>query len=94
MKRKPPGLMLVIHNPSGSGDDAALLPNRGVWIHGFADATGVASDLLEALVARLGARVWVDQPPDPARPGRIDLGAAFTERLLRRLGTEADGLRT
>jgi hypothetical protein len=65
---------------------ADLLPHRDIWIHGFADATGVASDLLEVLVARLGARALIDHPPDPARPDRPDLGAAYTERLLRRLG--------
>jgi hypothetical protein len=61
---------------------------RAVWIHGFADATGVASDLLEVLLRRLGARVLVDQPPDPARPEHADLGVSFTARLLRRLGHE------
>src|SRR2546425_947971 len=27
--------------------DAAILPTRALWIHGFADATGVQLDLLE-----------------------------------------------
>src|SRR5262249_6749310 len=30
--------------------DAFLLPTRALWIHGFADATGVQLDLLETLV--------------------------------------------
>lgn len=64
----------------------ALLRSRALWIHGFADATGVASDLLEVLVAGLGARALIDHPPDPARADRPDLGAAYTARLLRRLG--------
>jgi hypothetical protein len=66
-------------------DPDAVLPARAVLVHGFADATGVASDLLEALVRGSGARVLVDLPPDPADPARDDLGAAFTERLLQRL---------
>jgi len=66
--------------------EPSWLACRGVWIHGFADATGVSSDLLEVLVRRLGARVLLDHPPDPARPERPDLGAAFTERLRQRLG--------
>jgi hypothetical protein len=47
-----------------------LLPNRSVLVHGFADATGRVTDLLEALQATHGARVFLDRPPDPAsRPG-------------------------
>ncbi len=63
----------------------ARLPARAVWVHGFADATGVASDLLEALVHACGARVLVDQPPDPADPDAEDAGAAFSARLRERL---------
>jgi len=70
-------------------DRPGLLPARAVWIHGFADATGAASDLLAALVRHLGARALVDLPPDPARPERRNLGAAFVDRLLSRLGTSA-----
>lgn len=66
-------------------DPDAVLPARAVLVHGFADATGVASDLVEALMRAAGARVFVDLPPDPADPSRDDLGAAFAERLLRRL---------
>jgi hypothetical protein len=66
--------------------DDGLLPSRARLVHGFADATGVASDLLEALARAPGARVFLDRPPDPAEPAREDAGAAFTDRLRARLG--------
>jgi hypothetical protein len=62
-----------------------LLPASGVVVHGFADATGCAGALLEALVRRCAARVLVDAPPDPAEPTRADPGVAFGERLRARL---------
>ena len=34
-------------------------------IHGFADATGVATDLIEALLRQREAWIYLDQPPDP-----------------------------
>lgn len=62
-----------------------LLPSRAAWIHGFADATGVQADLLDVLVRRCGARVWLDAPPGP--PGAPELrGAGFGSRLRERLG--------
>ena len=67
-------------------DPGSLLPARAVLVHGFADATGVASDLLEALVRQRGARVFVDHPPDPVEPGQPDVGVAFTARLCERIG--------
>jgi RecB family exonuclease len=61
------------------------LPARAVLIHGFAEATGVVSDLLQALL-RNGATLVLDQPPQPAvhsvSPG---FERAFTERLSERL---------
>ena len=61
------------------------LPQRAVLVHGFADATGVATDLVEALVRACGARVLLDRPPDPSDPGLSDSGCAFTERFAARL---------
>jgi hypothetical protein len=64
-----------------------LLPARGLFIHGFADATGLASDLLEELL-RNGARLVLDWPARPSaeseepRSGHPEV--AFTARLLRR----------
>lgn len=63
----------------------AALPSRGVLIHGFANATGTAADLLEALVVRLGARAVVDVPADPVDATRRDRGEGFTTRLRERL---------
>jgi PD-(D/E)XK nuclease superfamily len=65
--------------------DAGLLPARAVWLLGFADATGVQLDLLEALLALPGARLYVDRPPDPGDPEREDPGVAFTRRAIGRL---------
>ncbi len=70
-------------------DPERALPQRAVIVHGFADATGVATDLLEALVRVCGARVLLDRPPDPCDPGRPDPGCAFSERFAGRLGSAA-----
>lgn len=61
------------------------LPSRGVLVHGFANATGPATDLLEALIVHLGAKAVVDVPADPADPRRRDRGEVFTRRLRERL---------
>lgn len=66
--------------------DADVLPARAVLVYGFADATGLAADLLAALV-RNGATVVMDLPPHPADPARPDSGAAFSARLRQRLGS-------
>jgi len=66
-------------------DAERALPARGVWIHGFAEVTGRRADLLEALVRRRGARVWLDAPRDPADPARADPGTAFLQRLRERM---------
>ena len=67
------------------GRGAELLPSRAVLIHGFAEATGLALDLLEVLVRETRARVFVDEPEDPGRPGEPDSGNVFTRRLRERL---------
>jgi len=46
----------------------ALLPTRAMYLYGYADATGVVTDLLQALQRRFGAWVLLDRPPDPADP--------------------------
>ncbi len=62
-----------------------VLPGRMIRIHGFADATAVAADLLEAIVALPKARCTIDLPPDPAEPERLDVGGRHTERLRERM---------
>ncbi len=57
---------------------------RALRIHGFADATGVLSELLAALARLPGARVLLDHPPDPAE-GSAGPGPAFTQRLREHL---------
>lgn len=64
----------------------AALPARSILIHGFAEATGVATDLLEALVRKTNAWVVLDRPP---RPGDDGDESAFTERFAARLAGTA-----
>lgn len=68
-----------------SGDEA-VLPARAVLVHGFADATGVATDLLEALLRRRGAWLILDQPPRPDGDGTE---TAYTRRFAERLASSA-----
>jgi PD-(D/E)XK nuclease superfamily len=58
--------------------DAALLPARALWIHGFNDATGVQLDLLETLALCFETRIWLDRPATH-RAGAF--GARLRERL-------------
>jgi hypothetical protein len=67
-------------------DGAGAVPSRAIVIHGFADATGVAADFLEALLRRCNGRVYADCPPDPALPAQTDSGVAFSRRFLERFG--------
>ena len=69
----------LLRNP-----DAAL-PARALLIHGFADATGLRAELIEALARYRHATVLMDEPPDPAAPGVTDAGSRFSERLRTRL---------
>jgi len=69
---------------------AELLPSRLVFVHGFAEATGNASDLLTALARVCQSLTWIDHPPDPAHPLADDRGIPFTDRLRERLTAIAD----
>jgi hypothetical protein len=68
------------HNPDGA------LPVRSVFIHGFADATGVAADLLAALVQARGGIMYLDAPPDPADVAQGGVEKAFLQRFHSRMG--------
>jgi RecB family exonuclease len=72
-------------------DPARALPARAVFLYGFADATAVQADLLDALLRHRGARIFLDRPPDPADPARSDPGAVFGERFARRIAGVVPG---
>ncbi len=61
------------------------LPHTRVLVHGFAEATGAASELIEALVQHQNATVFIDLPMDPSQAGSVDLGRRFAGRLMDRL---------
>jgi hypothetical protein len=69
------------------GDRA--LPSRALLVHGFADLTGVAADLLEAALRVGGGVVLLDRVPDPTDSAAADAGNAFLDRLELRLGGSA-----
>lgn len=78
----------ALHTPGASAD--ALLPTAGLWVHGFADATGLVVEWLEALVRAFAGRVVVDVPADPAAPDRREDRYAkdFCDRLRDATGGE------
>ncbi len=63
--------------------DESLACARAIFVHGYADVTGVQLGLLKQLTAAAGARVILDHPPDPTGAGGV---GAFTQRLRERLG--------
>lgn len=56
-----------------------------VIVHGFAEATGVVSDFLEALLRRWGGRVLLSTPLDPIQRDTPAGGGVFVRRLRERL---------
>jgi hypothetical protein len=66
-------------------DPERALPARRVFVHGFAEATGLRSDLLADLVSYRAAEVFFDEPPDPANPAAEETGWPFSRRLRDRL---------
>lgn len=72
--------------------EPARVAARAVFVYGFADATGVQTDFVEALIRLAGARVVLDLPRDPtdraSRPLRNDFGASFRERVTAVAGGE------
>ncbi len=72
-----------------AGGEAVLA--RAIRIHGFADATGVVTTFLEELLKHPDSALLLDRPADPARPGRLDSGIAFSRPFGLALG-EAQAL--
>jgi len=66
-------------------ENGVFPPSRGILIHGFAEATGLVSNLLEALCRRYEAECLFDLPPDPASPAHRDRGFRFVLRLGDRI---------
>jgi hypothetical protein len=65
-----------------AADTDLALPARALFVHGFADATGVASDLLESMVRHRPAIVLLDSPPElDGRSAAWRFGARLRERL-------------
>ena len=64
-----------------------VLPARAVLLHGFVGASGVAADLLAALLRQHGATLLLDQPPVPGAEQGSE--AAATARLAERAGAAA-----
>lgn len=62
---------------------------ESVWVYGFADASGVARDLIEALLDRFAGRLYLDQPADPANRSELDAGVVFTQRFRERIESTA-----
>lgn len=66
----------------------ALVPASGVLFHGFADATGVALDLIEATGRELGGRLLLDRPLDLVEAvgegGEAGLGAVSGDDAIVR----------
>lgn len=56
---------------------------RALRVYGFSDATGVAADLLEALLTAHGGTVHLDLPPDPIDPAEPDPGSRVFGRRFR-----------
>jgi len=66
-------------------DPERVLPARAVFVFGYADATGLQMDLIELLLRRCGARVYLDHPANPDEPTRPDPGVAFSDRFSARM---------
>jgi hypothetical protein len=62
-----------------------VLPARAVFVFGYADATGLQMDLIEMLLRRRGACVYLDRPADPDDPTSPDPGVVFSDRFSARM---------
>ena len=73
-----------------AADPLRALPTRRLFVHGFADATGVAGDLLESLLRAADGRLVLDTPPAVAG-GAPGAAAAWEEAFARRLRERLGG---
>jgi len=78
--------VLVRAREALEAEPAWFAPGRLV-VHGFADATGLVSEFVAALLRGRSALVLLDRPPDPANPAELDLGASFVAPLAATLST-------
>lgn len=69
-------------------DPETLLPTRRLLVYGFADATGVATDLIEALLRTRDAELLIDEPPEPGLQNPNPENE-FTQRFVSRLSESA-----
>ena len=83
LTRRPAVLLRAAELVRGGGL-AAFRPSV-VHVYGFADATGVATDLIEALLDRHPTTLYLDRPRDPAEPAGEPAGSLFGRRFRERL---------
>jgi RecB family exonuclease len=69
----------LLKGPTELGENPAAL-----LVYGFADATGLATDFIVALLERYPGRIYLDRPPDPTAPEQPDPGVAFGRRFEQR----------
>ena len=81
--RRPAVLLRAAELVRG-GAPAEFRPGA-VHVYGFADASGVATDLIEALLDRHPTKLYLDRPDDPAEPTGEPAGALFGRRFRERL---------
>ncbi|HEV7785281.1 MAG TPA: PD-(D/E)XK nuclease family protein, partial [Thermoanaerobaculia bacterium] len=70
-------------------DPERALSSRSILIHGFADATGVATDLIQALLSKCSAWIILDHPPRPEDLEDASVERTFPARFLERLSLAA-----
>ncbi|MGB5891786.1 MAG: PD-(D/E)XK nuclease family protein, partial [Thermoanaerobaculia bacterium] len=70
----------LLKSPTAAGQNPAAL-----FVYGFADATGLATDFIVALLERYPGRIYLDRPPDPTAPERTDPGVVFGRRFEERI---------
>ena len=80
---------LLTNAASSLEDDPELLASSDIAVHGFAEATGAASEFLTAISQTHPTTIWIDEPGEPGHPTRIDPGARFANRLRDRFAGNA-----